>query len=190
MLRNRFLGIDSWAPLKFKKHQFCSVYWVELGKKLIIFILSGFQKVSVSAICVGGGDINWSLEGCPNTAVRLASWKKMIQQGVILYVMEVYATCPEEPHHIGPGLGGWSFTKCTQNSDMSNVMQGRHGPLPFLVHQSLWLLRRYKGFLWFKVHIWDEIYKIVNRVLIANLAFECKKYWYDMIMLHYHMHLK
>jgi hypothetical protein len=69
-------------------------------------------------------------------------------------------------------------------------MQGSHGPLPFLLHQSLWRLIQNKGLLLIKVHIWDEIDKIVNRVSIANLAFECKKYRYDMLLLNYHMHHK
>ncbi len=157
-----------------------------------MFILSGFQKVSVIAICVGGGRdmyIHWSLEGCPNTAVRLAGWKKMIQQGVILYVMKVYAACPNGPHQ-WPRSGVDLLLNIHKTLSWPTSCKEGTGPclLSYIDLYGFWY--RNKGFLWFKVHIWDEIYKIVNRVLIANLAFDCKKYRYDMLLLNYHMHHK
>jgi hypothetical protein len=46
------------------------------------------------------------LEGWPNTAARLAGWRRVTQQGVILYVMDgPHAACPDGPHHHLPRSG-------------------------------------------------------------------------------------
>jgi hypothetical protein len=58
------------------------------------------------------------LESWPNTAARLAGWRRVTQQGVILSLM-VYVACPEGRHHLQypPCLGlifYWMFTEHRQ----------------------------------------------------------------------------
>jgi hypothetical protein len=85
------------------------------------------QRVKVLGLSLTNNEAEGKM-GWPNTAARLAGWRRMIQQGVICYVMDGHAACPDGPHHL-PWSGGCSITKCTQNTVMSHVTQGlgRHG---------------------------------------------------------------
>ncbi len=39
-------------------------------------------------------------------AARLAAWRRVTQQGVILYVMDGHAACPDVPHHLPRSVAG------------------------------------------------------------------------------------
>ncbi len=67
------------------------------------------------------------LEGWSNMAARLASWRRVAQQGVILYVMDGPCRLPSN-HTICPSLEliyYWMYS--TQNTVGSYVKQGRQG---------------------------------------------------------------
>ncbi len=60
------------------------------------------------------------LEGWPFTENRLAGWRR----GVILYVMDGLCRLLRRTTPLDPAWG-WSIPKCTQNTAMSCVTQGR-----------------------------------------------------------------
>jgi hypothetical protein len=64
--------------------------------------------------------------GWPNTAARLAAWTRVSRQGVILSVKDGPGRLPRQTTQLDP-VWGLSVTKCTQNTVMSYVTQGRHG---------------------------------------------------------------
>ncbi len=68
------------------------------------------------------------LEGWPNTAARLACWRRVTQQGVILYVMDGPCRLPWRTTPLAP-VRGWSVTKCIQNIVMSYVTQEKHSSI-------------------------------------------------------------
>jgi hypothetical protein len=37
-------------------------------------------------------------------AARLAGWRRVTMQGVILYVMDGHAACPDGPHHLAASV--------------------------------------------------------------------------------------
>ncbi len=64
--------------------------------------------------------VSWS-----NTAARLAGWRRVTQQSVILYAMDSPCRLPWRTIPLAP-VWGWSITKCTHNTVMSFVTQGSH----------------------------------------------------------------
>ncbi len=55
----------------------------------------------------------WRLEGWTNTAARLAGWRRVTQQGVILYMIEGPCHQPWRTTPLVVPVLGWSITKCT-----------------------------------------------------------------------------
>ncbi len=66
------------------------------------------------------------LDGWPNTAADLASWRRATRRVWFCTWWMVHAACPDGSNHL-PRFWGWSVTKCTQNIVMIYVTQGRHG---------------------------------------------------------------
>jgi hypothetical protein len=57
-------------------------------------------------------------------AARLAGWRRVSQQGVILFLM---AACPDGQHQLCQSGLIYYYSKCTQNTVKSYVTQGKHG---------------------------------------------------------------
>jgi hypothetical protein len=70
----------------------------------------------------GSGGDQWDrrLEGWPNMAARLTGWRRVTQQGVILYVMNGPCRLPWWTTPLAP-VWGWSTSKCTQKNIISSV---------------------------------------------------------------------
>jgi hypothetical protein len=85
-----------------------------------------FEKITPLFPPPSPGLYHWGrrLEGLPNTAARLASWRRVTQQGVILLVMAGPCHLPWRTTPL-VSVWGWSITKCTQNIVLSYVTHGR-----------------------------------------------------------------
>ncbi len=109
-----------------------------LGKiKLILTSASCLQSMQIFIFDFYS---QWGLrlERWPNRAARLAGWRRVTQQGVILYV--IYGPCllPWRTAPLAP-VWGWSFTKCTHTVHMRYVTRERHGLVPSWPMPFLWL---------------------------------------------------
>ncbi len=67
------------------------------------------------------------MAGPPRWLARLFGWRRVTQQGVILYVMDGPCRVPWRTTALGL-VWGWAITKCTQNTVMSYVTLGKAWP--------------------------------------------------------------
>ncbi len=129
------------------------------------------------------------LEGWPNTAARLAGWRRVTQQAVRFCVMDSPCHLPWRTAPLAL-VWGWSITKCTQNTVSKEGMAWYSSrPMPSLwsehscdglytgEHVPIFCTRYWKSVRWKLCYMRTPSHFIIPKIYFLRFIFNGNSIW-------------